>query len=188
MPSNHLILCRPLLLPSIFPSIRVFSSESALHIWWPKYCSFSFSIICSSECSGLILFKIERFDLLAFQGTLKSLLQHHSLKTSVLLHSAFFIVQLSHSYMTAGNMLGKFSTIMSSNIFSNLFFFFSWDLYSLTVGTFQSVQFSCSVVSNFLRPHGLQHASLLCSPSAGVCSKSCPGCHIGQQQHRKFSL
>ena len=122
MPSNHLIFCCPLLLlPSIFPSIRVFSTESALHIWWPKYWSVSFSISCFSECSKLISFKIDRFDLLAFHGTLKSLLQHHSLKTSVLWHSAFFIVQLSHSYMTAGNMLGKFSTIMSSNIFSNPF-------------------------------------------------------------------
>ena len=100
MPSNHLILCRPLLLPSIFPSIRVFSNESALHIRWPKYWSFSFSISPSDEYSGLISFRMDWFDLLAIQGTLKSLLQHHSSKASILRGSAFFIVQLSHPYMT----------------------------------------------------------------------------------------
>ena len=103
MPSNHLILCRPLLLlPSIFLSIRVFSNESVLRIRWPKYWSFSFSIIPSNEYSGLISFRMDRFDLLAVQGTLKSLLQHHSSKTSVLQRSAFFIVQLSHPYTTTG--------------------------------------------------------------------------------------
>ena len=97
MPSNHLILCRPLLLPpSIFPSIRVFSNESALRIRWPKYWNFNFSISPSNEYSGLISFRIDRFNLLAVQGTLKSLLQHHSSKASILQHSAFFIVQLSH--------------------------------------------------------------------------------------------
>ena len=101
MPSNHLILCRPLLLlPSIFPNIRVFSNESALHIRWPKYWSFSFNISPSKEYSGLISFRMDWFDLLAVQGTLKSLLQHHSSKTSILRCSAFFIVQLSHPYMT----------------------------------------------------------------------------------------
>ena len=100
MPSNHLILCCPLLLPSIFPSIRVFSSESALHIRWPKYWSFSFSISPSKEYSGLISFRMNWLDLLAVQGTLKNLLQHHSSKASVLQHSAFFIVQLSHPYLT----------------------------------------------------------------------------------------
>ena len=99
MPSNHLILCRPLLfLPSIFPSIRVFSNESALHIRWPKYWSFSFSISPSKEYSGLISFRIDWFDL-AVQGTLKSCLQHHSSKASILRSSAFFIVQLTHLYM-----------------------------------------------------------------------------------------
>ena len=103
MPSNHLILCHPLLLlPSILPSIRVFSSELALRIRWPKYWSFSFSTILSNRYSGLISISIDRFDLLAVQGTLKSLLQHPSLKASILWHSAFFIVQLSHSYMTTG--------------------------------------------------------------------------------------
>ena len=103
MPSNHLILCRPLLLlPSIFPSIRVFSNKSVLHIRWPKYWSFSFSICPSNEYSGLIYFRMDWLDLLTVQGTLKTLLQHHSLKESILWHSAFFIVQLSHPYMTTG--------------------------------------------------------------------------------------
>ena len=104
MPSNHLILCHPLLLlPSIFPSIRVFSSESVLHIRWPNYRSFSFNISPSNEYSVLISFRIEWFDLLAAQGTLKSL--HHSSKASILWCSVFFTVQLSHSYMTAGKTI-----------------------------------------------------------------------------------
>ena len=99
MPSNHLILCRPVLLPSsIFPSIRVFSNESVLHIKWPEYWSFSFSIIPSKEHPGLISFSMDWLDLLAVQGTLKSLLQHHTSKASILWRSAFFIVQLSHDY------------------------------------------------------------------------------------------
>ena len=103
MPSSHLILCRPfLLLPSIFPSIRVFSSESALNIRWPKYWSYSFKISPTNEHPGLISFRMNWLDLLAVQGTLKSLLQHHSSKTSILQHSAFFIVQRSHPYMTTG--------------------------------------------------------------------------------------
>ena len=103
MPSNHLIFCCSLLLlPSIFPSIRVFSNESALRIWWPKYWSFSFSISPSNEHPGLIFFRMDRLDLLAVQGTLKSLLQHHSSKASVLRSSAFFIVQLSHPYVITG--------------------------------------------------------------------------------------
>ena len=103
MPSNHLILCRRLLLlPSIFPSIRVFSNESALRIRWPKYWSFSFNISPSNEHLGLISFRMDWLDLLAVQGTLKRLLQHRSSKASILLHSAFFIVQLSHPYMTTG--------------------------------------------------------------------------------------
>ena len=105
MLSNHLILCHPLLLlPSVFPSIRVFSNESALHIKWPKYWSFSFSISPSHEYSGLISFRIDWFDLLAVQGTVKSLLQHHSSKASVLPHSAFFMVQLSHLYMRRSSL------------------------------------------------------------------------------------
>ena len=103
MPSNHVILCRPLLLmPSIFPSIRVLSNESFLHIRWPKYWSFSFSIIPPNVHPGLISFRMDWLDLLAVQGTLKSLLQHHNSKTSILWHSALFTVQPSHPYMTAG--------------------------------------------------------------------------------------
>jgi len=102
MPSNHLILCHPLLLPSIFASIRVFSPESVLPIRWPKYWSFSFSISPSSEYSGLISFRIDLFDLLGVQGTPKSPLQHYSSKASILQHSAFFMVQLSYTYMTTG--------------------------------------------------------------------------------------
>ena len=102
MPSSHLILCRPLLLPPVPPSIRVFSNESTLRMRWPKYWSFSFSISPSNEYSGLISFRIDWLDLLVVQGTLKSLLQHHSLKASILWGSAFFIVQFSHPYMTTG--------------------------------------------------------------------------------------
>ena len=105
MPSNHLILCHPLLLPSVFSSIRVFSNKSALCIRWPKYWSFSFSFSPSNEYSRLISFKIDSFDLLSVQGTLKSLLQHHNVKTLVLQHSTFFMVQLSHPYMTTGKTL-----------------------------------------------------------------------------------
>ena len=106
MPSNHLILCHPLLLlPSIFPSIRVFSNESALHIRWPKYWSFSFNISPSNEHPGLISFRMDLLDLLAAQGTLKSLLQHHGSKASIRQCSAFFIVQLSHPYMTTGKTI-----------------------------------------------------------------------------------
>ena len=106
MPSNHLILCHPLLLPpSVFPSIRVFSNESVLCIRWPKYWSFSFSISPSSEYSGLVSFRMDWLDLLAVQGTLKSLLQHHSSKASILLRSAFFIVWLSHPYTTTGKTI-----------------------------------------------------------------------------------
>ena len=106
MPSKHLILCRPLFLPPLsIPSIRVFSNESVLHIRWPKYWSFSFSISPSNEHSGLISFRMDWLDLLAVQGTLKSLLQHHSSKASILLSLAFFIVQLSYPYMTTGKTI-----------------------------------------------------------------------------------
>ena len=106
MPSNHLILCHPLLLwPSIFPIIRVFSKESVLQIRWPKDWSFNFSIKPSNEYSGLFSFRIDWLDLLAVQGTLKSLLQHHSSKASILRHSAFFMVELSHPYMTIGKTI-----------------------------------------------------------------------------------
>ena len=121
MLSNHLILCRLLLLPSIFPSIRVFSNESVLHIRWPKYWSFSFSISPSNEYSGLISFRIDWFDLIAVQGTLKSLLQHHSSKASILQHSAFLMVQLSHPYMTTGKTIALTSWTFVSKVMSLLF-------------------------------------------------------------------
>ena len=121
MPSSHLILCHPLLLPSIFPSIRVFSDESALHIRWPKYWSFSFSISPSNEYSGLISFRIDRLDNLSVQGTLKSLLQHHSSKASILQHSAFFTVQLSHPYMTTGKTITLTRRTFVNKVMSLLF-------------------------------------------------------------------
>ena len=122
MPSNHLILCRPLLLlPPIFPSIRVFSNESALHIRWPKYWSFSFNISPFNEHSGLISFRMDWLNLLAVQGTLKSLLQHHSLKASLLRRSACFIVQLSHPYMTTGKTIASTRQTFVDKVMSLLF-------------------------------------------------------------------
>ena len=129
MPSSHLILCRPLLLPSVFPSIRVFSNESVLHIRWPKYWNFSFSISPSNEYSGLISFRMDWWDLLAVQRTLKSLLQHHSSKASILRRSAFFTVQLSHPYMTTGKTIALtrrtfIGKVMS--LLSNVFCYLGW--------------------------------------------------------------
>ena len=122
MPSNHFILCCPLLfLPEVFPSIRVFSNESALHIRWPKYWSFNFSISPSNKYSELISFRIDWFDLLAVQGTLKSLLQHHSLKASVLQHSAFFMVQVSHPFMATGETIVLTIWTFVSKVISLLF-------------------------------------------------------------------
>ena len=122
MLSSHLILCRPLLLlPSIFPNMRVFSNESALCIRWPKYWSLSFNISPSSEHPGLISFRMDGSVLLAFQGTLKSLLQHHSSKTSILLRSAFFIVQLSPPYMTTGKTIASTRWIFVDKVMSLLF-------------------------------------------------------------------
>ena len=122
MPSNHLILCHPLLLPpSIFSSIRVFSNELLLCIRWPKYWSFSFNISPSKEYSGLISFRIDWLDLLAVQGTLKSLLQHHSSKESILWHSAFFMAQLSHPYMTTGKTIALTRWTFVGKVISLLF-------------------------------------------------------------------
>ena len=122
MPSNHIILCHPLLLlPSIFPSIRVFSNELALRIRWTKYWNFSFSISPSNEYSGLISFTIDCFDILAVQGALKSFLQYHSSKSSILQHSTFFSVQLSHLYMTTGNTIALTRQIFVSKVMSLLF-------------------------------------------------------------------
>ena len=122
MPSSHLFLCRLLLLlPSIFPSIRVFSNESALHIRWPKYWSLSFNISPSNEHPGLISFRTDWLDLLAIQGILKRLLQHHSSKASILWHSAFFIVQLSHPYMTKGKTIALTRWTFVGKVMSLLF-------------------------------------------------------------------
>ena len=122
MPSNHLILCHPLLLlPSIFPSIRVFSKESVLRIRWPRYWSFNFSISPSNEHPGLISFRMDWLDLLVVQGTLKSLLQHYSSKASILRHSAFFIVQLSHPYMTPGKTIALTRQTFVDKVMSLLF-------------------------------------------------------------------
>ena len=121
MPSNHLILCHPLLLPSIFPSIGVFANESTLCIRWPKYWSFSLSISPSNEYLGLISFRMDWLDLLAVQGTLKSFLQHHSSKASILQHSAFFILQLSHPYMTTGKNIALTRWIFVGKVMSPLF-------------------------------------------------------------------
>ena len=164
MPSSHLILCRPLLLlPPIPPSIRVFSNVSVLHIRWPKYWSFSFNISPSNEYSGLISFRMDWLDPLAVQGTLKSLLQHHSSKVSILWHSAFCIVQLLHPYMTNGKTIALTRWTFVGKVMSLLFNMVS------------PVQFSHSVVSDSLRPHKLQHAKPPCpSPSPGVHSDSRP--------------
>ena len=121
MPSNHLIFCHALLLPSIFPSIRVFSNESALHIRWPKYWSFSFIISPANEHPGLISFRMDWLDLLTVQGTLKCLLQHHSSKALILWHSAFFIVKLSHSYMTTGKTIAWTRQTFVGKVWSLLF-------------------------------------------------------------------
>ena len=119
MPSNHLILCHPLLLlPSIFPSIRLFSNESVLHVRWPEYWSFSFSISPSNEHSGLISFRMDWLDLLAIQGILKSLLQHHSSKASILWRSAFFTVKLSHPYITTGKTIALTRQTFVGNVVS----------------------------------------------------------------------
>ena len=122
MPSSHLILCRPLLLlPPILPSVRLFSNESTLHMRWPEYWSFSFSISPSNEYSGLISFRMDWFDLLAVQGTLKSLVQHHSSKTSILCCSAFFMVQFSHPYMTTRKTIALTRQTFVSKVMSLLF-------------------------------------------------------------------
>ena len=134
MPSNHLILCHPLLFPpSIFPSIRVFSNESALRIRWPKYWHFSFSISPSNEYSGLISFRMDWLDLLAVQGTLKSLLQHDSSKSSILRHSAFFIVQLSRPYMTTGKTIALTRWTFVGKLMSLLFIFIFFEIFYLNI-------------------------------------------------------
>ena len=175
MPSSHLILCRPLLLlPSIFASIRVFSNESVLHIRWPKFWSFSFSIIPSKESPGLMSFRMDWLDLLAVQGTLKRLLQHHSSKASILRHSVFFTVQLSHPFMTTGKTIALTRWTFVGKVMSLLF-----NMLSRLVITFlsriRSDQISRSVVSDSLRPHESQHARPPCpSPTPGLHPDTCP--------------
>ena len=147
MPSNHLILCHPpFLLPSIFPSIRVFSNESVLHIRWPKYWTLSFSISPSNEYSGLISFRIDWLDLLAVQGTLKSLLQNHSSKASILWCSTFFIVQLSHPYMTIGKTTALTRWTFVGKVMSLLF-----NMLSILVITFLP-RSMCLLISWLLSP------------------------------------
>ena len=169
MPSSHLNLCHPLLLlPSIFPSIRVFSNESAFHIKWPKYWSFSFSISPSNEYLGLISFRMDWLDLLAVQGTLKSLLQYHSSKASILWCSAFFIVQLSHPYTTTGKTIA---------LTRRTFKYSAKSLIGPCTHTYCSLLllFSHDVLSSSLWCPGLKHTKLLCpSLSPGICSDSCP--------------
>ena len=174
MPSSHLILCRPLLfLPPIPPSIRAFSNESTLRMRWPKYSSFSFSIIPSKEIPRLISFRIDWLDLLAVQGTLKSLFQQHNFKASILQHSAFFMVQLSHLYMTTGKTIALTIQTFVGKVMSLPF-----NMLSRLVITFlprSSVHFSCSVMSDSLRPHESQHARPPCpSSTPRACSNSCP--------------
>ena len=167
MPSNHLTLCRPLLLLlSIFPSIRVFSNESALHIRWPKYWSFSFSISPSNEQPGLISFRMDWLDFLAVQGTLKSLLQHHSSKASILWHSAFFIVQHSHLYTTTGKTIaltiwtfvGKVMSLLF-NMLSRLVITFLPSSKSLLISWLQSPS------AVILEPKKIKSASFHCFPN-----------------------
>ena len=161
MPSNHLILCCPLLLPSIFPSIRVFSTESVLRMGWPKYWWFSFSLSLSHEYSGLISFRIDWFDLLAVQGTLKSLLQHHSSKASILQCSAFFRAQHSHPYMTTGititltiwTVVGKVMSLLF-NMLSRLVITFLAKSKSLLISWLQS---PCAVI---LEPRKIKSATV----------------------------
>ena len=145
MPSNHLILCRPLLLlPSIFPNIRVFSNEPALHIRWPKYWSFSFNISSSNKHPGLTPFRMDWLDRLVVQGALKSLLQHYSSKASILLHSAFFIVQLSYSYMTTGKTIALTRQTFVGKVMSLfLICYLGWSKLS-----FQGVSVLCLFVVN----------------------------------------
>ena len=174
MPSNHLIICHPLLLPSIFPSIRVFSNESTLCIRWPRYWSFSFNISPSNEHPGLISFKMDWLDLLAVQGTLKSL-QYHNSKVSILWHSAFFIVQLSHPYMTTGKTIALTKWAFVGKVMSLLF-----NILSRLVITFLS-RSKCLSISWLQSPS----AVILEPPkikSAIVSTVSPSICHEGMDQ------
>ena len=167
MPSNHLIFCRPLLLPpSIFPSIRVFSNESAFHIRWPKDWSFSFSISPSNEHPGLISFRMDWLDLFAVQGTLKSLLQHHSSKASILQCSAFFIVQLSHPYMTTGKTIALTRRTFVDKVMSLLFNILSRLVITFLPRSKASFNFMAAITicSDFGAPKNKVSHSFYCFP------------------------
>ena len=151
-PSNHLILCHPLILPSIFPSIRVFSNESALRIRWPKYWSFSFSIGPSNEYSRLISFRIDWFDLLAVRGILKSLLQNHNSKASILQRSAFFMVQISHPYMTTGKPIASTRQNFEDKVMSLLFNMLSRFVMAIFQGASILISWLQSVSAVILEP------------------------------------
>ena len=166
MSSNHLILCHPLLLlPSVFPSIRVFSNESALHIRWPKYWNFSFKISPSNENPGLISFRVDLLDLLAVQGTLKSLLQHHSSKALILLCSAFFIVQLSHSYMTTGETTALTRWTFVGKVMSLLF-----NMLSRLIITFLP-RGNCLLISLLQSPFRYDLSLILCNYTVEVTDR-----------------
>ena len=192
IPSNHLIFCRPLLLlPSIFPSIRVCSNESALHIRWPKYWSFSFSISSSNEYSGLVSFRMDWLDLLAVQGTLKSLLQHHSSKASILQCSAFFMVQLSHPYMTTGKTRALTIQIFVDKVMSLLFNMLSRFVIAFLPRSIQHFKAAVTICSNFGTRKSL---SLFCLPIYLPWSDG-TGCHsffecwvLSQLFHSPLSL
>ena len=172
MPSNHLILCHPLLLlPSVFPGIRVFSSESVLHIRWPKYWRFSLNISPSSEHPGLISFKMDWLDLLAVQGTLKSLLQHHSSKASILWRSAFFIVQLSHPYMTTGKTIVLTRQTFVDKVMSLLFnMLFRLVIAFLPRNKHLLISWLQSQSAVILEPQKIKSASFHCLPIYLPCS------------------
>ena len=186
MPSNHLLLCRPLLLlPSIFPSIRVFSNESVHRIMWQQYWSFSFSISPSNEYLGLISFRMDWLDLLAVQGTLKSLLQHHSSKASILWRSAFFIVQLSHPYMTTGKTIALTRQTFVGKVMSLLFIFFSFIyLFYFTIlywfcHTLTWIYHGCTSVPHPESPSKLPpHTIPLSHPSAAAPSTLSHASHL----------
>ena len=154
MPSSHLILCCPLLLPPIPPSIRVFSNESTLRMRWPKYWSFSLSISPSNEYPGLISFRMDWLDLLAVQGTLKSLLQHHCSKASILQRSAFFTIQLSYQYMTTGKTIALTRWTFVGKVMSLLFNMLSRLVIIFLPRSSEKWKWSRSVMSDSLQPHG----------------------------------
>ena len=165
MPSNHLILCRPLLLlPPIPPSIRVFSNESTLHMSWPEYWSFSFSISSSKEHPGLMSFRMGWLDLLAVQGTLKSLLQHHSSKASILRHSAFFTVPLSHPYMTTGKTIALTRWTLVGKVTSLLLNMLSRLVITFLLGTlliWMSFQRPSSILNSVCSTHSAWRVKLV---------------------------